>query len=325
MNRLINLIYNEWIKLVRKKRFYVVGLIIVLFIGMFAYAQLVQERNAEERFGDDIAWEEQLEEEIGNLESRLEQAELPEGFAENFAAQIEQQRVYLEEGVNPNETGAPMFLRMFIDNSGDLFIPLLIVVVTADLVSSERSGGTIKMLLTRPVERWRILLSKWLTMVLSVSLIVLFISLVSIVIAGIMFGFGGWTQPIITNFSIGSAEVTIIPHWQYIIMAAGLTWFAAVIVGSLTFLLSVLLKGTAAVMGFMLAALISGTILSVFISSWEAAKYLFMVNLDLTSYLGGQPPPVEGMTLLFSIGVLLVWGILATILAFRRFQKMDML
>ncbi|GEL07766.1 ABC transporter permease [Salisediminibacterium halotolerans] len=322
---MINLIYNEWIKLVRKKRFYVVGLIVILFIGMFAYAQLVQERNAEERFGSDVAWEEQLEEEIGSLESRLEDTEMPEGFAENFAAQIEQQRVYLEEGVNPNETGAAMFLRMFLDNSGDLFIPLLVVVVTADLVSSERSSGTIKMLLTRPVERWRILLSKYLTMVLSVSLIVLFISLVSIVIAGSLFGFGGWTQPIITDFSLSSAELTMIPHWQYILTAAGLTWFAAVAVGSLTFLLSVLLKGTAAVMGFMLAALISGTILSVFVSNWETAKYLFMVNLNLTNYLSGQPPPVEGMTLLFSIGVLFVWGALATLLAFRRFQTMDML
>ncbi|ADH98458.1 ABC transporter permease [Salisediminibacterium selenitireducens] len=321
---MIELVYNEWIKLVRKKRFYVVGLIIILFVGMFAYAQLVQERNAEERFGD-IAWDEQLEQEIGNLESRLDQMEIPEEFARSIQAQVEQQRIYLEEGINPNETGAAMFLRMFLDNSGDLFIPLLIVVVTADLVSSERSAGTIKMLLTRPVERWRILLSKWLTMVMSVSLIVLFISLVSVLIAGVMFGFGGWTHPIIAAFSRGPGELTVLPHWQYIVMAGGLTWFAAVAVGSLTFLLSVLLKSTAAVMGFMLAALISGTILSVFIGSWESAKYLFMVNLRLTGYLGGHTPPVEGMTLLFSTMVLFVWGAVATAIAFRRFNRMDML
>ncbi|AOM81813.1 ABC transporter permease [Salisediminibacterium beveridgei] len=316
-----DLVYNEWIKLVRKKRMYVVGLIIVIFVGMFAYAQLLQERTAEERFGD-MAWEEQLESEIDSLESRMDQMQMPEEFQQSFARQIEQQRVYLEEGINPNESGAPMFLRMFIDNSGDLFIPLLIVVVTADLVSSERSAGTFKMLLTRPVERWRVLLSKWLTMGLAVSLIVLFISLASVVIAGIMFGFGGWDYPIITRFSPGAVEV--IPQWQYILMATGLTWFAALVVGSLTFLLSVLLKSTAAVMGFMLAALISGTILSVFIASWENAKYLFMVNLRLTSYLSGNAPPVEGMTMLFSIGVLLIWGAVATAIAFVYFNRKDM-
>ena len=67
---------------------------------------------------------------------------------------------------------------------------------------------------------------------------------------------------------------------------------------------SVLIRSTAAGMGIMLAALVSGSILSAMVSSWESAKYLFMVNLNLTGYLNGMAPPIEGMTLLFSIGVL---------------------
>src|SRR6478609_844788 len=40
---------------------------------------------------------------------------------------------------------------------------LLTVIVAAGIVASEFSQGTIKMLLTRPVKRWKILLSKFLT------------------------------------------------------------------------------------------------------------------------------------------------------------------
>ena len=68
-------------------------------------------------------------------------------------------------------------------------------------------------------------------------------------------------------------------------MDFGLVWFVAVVVGTLSFMLSVLIRSTAAGMGIMLAALISGSILSNMVSSWESAKYLFMVNLNLTGYL----------------------------------------
>lgn len=52
-------------------------------------------------------------------------------------------------------------------------------------------------------------------------------------------------------------------------------------------------------MGIMLAALISGAILSNMVSSWHSAKYLFMVNLRLTDYIKGAAPPIEGMRLAF--------------------------
>jgi ABC-2 type transport system permease protein len=76
-------------------------------------------------------------------------------------------------------------------------------------------------------------------------------------------------------------------------------------------------------MGVMLAFLISGTIISNIASSWEAAKYLFMVNLRLTDYLQGNIPPIEGMSLPFSLSVLAVWGIAALVVSFFTFTQKD--
>ncbi len=45
------------------------------------------------------------------------------------------------------------------------------MIVAIDIVSGERSDGTMKMLLTRPIRRWKILLSKYVTMLFFISLI----------------------------------------------------------------------------------------------------------------------------------------------------------
>jgi ABC-2 type transport system permease protein len=90
-------------------------------------------------------------------------------------------------------------------------------------------------------------------------------------------------------------------------------------------MVSVLVRSTAAGMGIMLATIIAGTILANMVSSWESAKYLFMVNLQTVTFLSGQLPPVPGLTLPFSLAVLAIWGLAALIISFRVFTKRDIL
>src|SRR5690606_26424593 len=142
------------------------------------------------------------------------------------------------------------------------------------LVSSEYTIGTVKLLLTRPVKRWKILLSKYITLLLSVSWIISVFLILTYLISGIVFGFSGWNAPVLTGFGVDGNEldtsnVHLVPQWKYIFMQLGLAWFVAIIIGSISFTISVLIKSTAAGMGIMIALLISGTILSNMVSSWE--------------------------------------------------------
>lgn len=178
------------------------------------------------------------------------------------------------------------------------------------------------------MKRWQILLSKYIALIYSISFIILCVALLTYLMSGVVFGYSGWNMPMLTGFSTNGSELTTtnvhtIPQWKYIIMEFGLAWFVSIVVGSLTFMLSVLLRSTAAVMGIMLSALIAGAILVNMVSSWESAKYLFMVNLQLTNYVNGSSPPIEGMTLGFSMAVLLVWLILSLITSFVVFTKRD--
>lgn len=324
---MINLVQNEFVKLVGKRRLLVITMIIAVLISLFTYAQYKETERLKERLGS-TDWRTQLQRQILDIQNRLTSSRISEEWKKELQIRVSQQQYYLDNNINPAEPGAPTFMRGFIENSITLFLPLMMMVITADLVSSEHSGGTIKLLLTRPVRRWKILLSKYITLILSVSLIVMIFGLLAYLISGLVFGFGGWKAPVLTGFSVTSGELNtggahLVSQWQYLLMEFGLAWFVSLVVATISFMLSVLIKSTAAGMGVMLACLISGTILSSMVSSWESAKYLFMVNLGLISYMDGGAPPVEGMTLGFSLGVLAIWGAAALTVSFMFFTRQD--
>ncbi len=321
---MINLVYNEMMKLAGRRRFLIIAAIIVALLCMFTYAQAKQAETIRERLGTSD-WRSELQQQIVDLQNRLSSAGQ---WREQLQIQIQQSQYYLDHNINPSEPGAPTFMRGFIENAAELFLPLMIMIVAVDLVSSERSMGTIKLLLTRPVSRFRVLLGKYITLVLAVSLVMLIFGVLAYIIAAFMFGGKGWTAPVLTGFSVKGGEldisgVRLVTQWQYLFQLFGLAWFISLVVGTLSFMLSILMRSSAAGMGTMLACLISGAILSNMVSSWESAKYLFMVNLGLMDYVSGSAPPIEGMTLGFSLTVLLVWMAGSLIVSFGVFMKKD--
>lgn len=324
MNKLIQ---NEMMKLIAKKRLIVIAIIIGFLVALFTYAQYKQVQTQQEKLGTSD-WRTILQKQIVDTTNRLSSTSMSDEWRKELQITLKQEQYYLDHNINPNAPGAPTFVRIFLENSIGLFIPLMVMVIASDLVSSEYSLGTVKLLLTRPIKRWKVLLSKYLTLILAVSLIIAIAGVLSYIISGFVFGFRGWGTPILTGFNVtetglNTANVKLLSLWEFLMMDFGLVWLVAVVVGTLSFMLSVLIRSTAAGMGVMLAALISGAILSNMVSSWDSAKYLFMVNLQLTDYLAGNPPPIPGMTLSFSVIVLLIWWAAALLVSFIVFTKKD--
>jgi ABC-2 type transport system permease protein len=315
------------LKIGRRKKLVYVGLIIAVLVSLFTYAQWKEIERRIERVGS-VDWRTTLQQQIIDTQNRMTSSGISEEWKSQLQLRIQQQQYYLDHNINPLEPGAPTFMRTFAEHSINLFLPLMVMIIAADLVSSEHSAGTVKLLLTRPVKRWRILMSKYVALVLSISVIILLFGILSYLISGWVFGYKGWTAPIMTGFISEAGELNtsvaqMIPQWQYLLMEFSLVWFVAIIVGTITFMLSVLIRSTPVGMGVMLATLISGAILSSMVSSWESAKYLFMINLNLTGYLAGNAPPIEGMSLGFSLAVLSVWGIVALLVSFFVFVRQD--
>ena len=330
MREFAHLVYNEFEKIYRKKRFAVVTLIVLVLIPIFIYAQHQQVRQAEERLGTSD-WRVQLQQTISNEQNRLSSSGgMPSEWQKFRQLQMQQFQYYLENDINPNEPGAPTFTRGVISQGVTLFIPLLVMIIAIDIVSGERADGTIKMLLTRPIRRWKILLSKYTALLFGASIVVFMYATLSFLLSGIFFGFKGLDQPIITGFTIAgdqlvTTNVHTIPQWQFLLMLIGLAWFVTVVIATISFMVSVLVRNTPAGMGAMFASLIAGLLLQQLAGDWEGVKYIYSVNLELTSYLSGAVPMLQGLSLGFSTLILSIWSIVTLIIAFAVFTREDML
>ncbi len=324
-----NLVYNEVEKTYRKKRFMVIILILMVLVPLFIFAQYKQSQAQLKKLGTDD-WKVVLQQKISDSQNRLTSASMPEEWQKYRKLQLQQQQYYLDHDINPAVEGAPTFVREFISQGIAMFIPLLVMIIAIDLISGEKADGTIKMLLTRPIRRWKILLGKYISLLLSISIIMALVLLISFLLSGAFFGFKGMEQPIMTGFTIENdtlvtASVHTIPQWKYILLASGLAWFVSVVIGTISFMVSVLIRNTPAGMGVMFASLIAGTILQELATNWEGVKYIYSVNLGLTNYLMGSVPSLQGLSMGFSLAILSAWGIASLVIAFVAFTREDML
>ncbi|MFD2672982.1 ABC transporter permease [Marinicrinis sediminis] len=329
MVSLIPLVRNEVLKIWKKKRFFVILAILLVLIPIFTYAQFKVATNLQDQIGSDD-WKIQLQEKVNDYTDRINSPRMLPEWKEYLKVQIQIMQYHIDSDVNPESPNGVTFTREFLKNSVGLFLPLMILVIASDLISSEHAQGTIKLLLTRPVRRWKVLTSKLLALMLYVSLSVIALVTLSYVIAGAVFGFSGWNMPVLTGFqvvgdTVDTSMVQLVDQWQFILMEMGLAWYSSLVVGILAVMVSILIRSTAAGMGIMLATLIAGTILTNMASSWESAKYFFMVNLETVIYLTGQKPPIAGMDLGFSLSILTMTAAVSILISYLFFTKKDIL
>jgi ABC-2 type transport system permease protein len=201
-----------------------------------------------------------------------------------------------------------------------IVVTVLTVIIAGDSVAGEFTDGTIKLLLIRPVSRSKILLSKYVSaLMFSILLfIVLFVS--AFVVSGIMHGFHDLGAPYVYASSDGIVhETNIVQHSiaTYLFQAVQM-----IMVVTLAFMISVLTRSSSISIALSVGIMFAGTSIVGFLAQFNWAKYYLFENTDLTQYLTGSPN-VPGMTLPFSITVILVYFILFNALSWTVFKKKD--
>lgn len=320
---MIPLIQNETLKVIRRKRFAVVIGILFAILALVTYSQyrLLQRRvNAN--------WRADIQQRIAGYQNALRRGRANPAWTNSMRAEVNRLQFYLDNDIEPDKPTAPLFVRNFANVAGFLLLPLLIAVLGSDIVSAENAEGTDKLLLTRPVRRWKILTAKLVTLWIFATLTLLCGGALCYLISAPFLPRAGWTAPIFTGFRIGANTLQLdsvrqLPLWKDALIAYGLEWFALICVASISLMLSVLFKSSAAAIGTMLASLIGGTILTRVSPDWTAGKYLFVSALPLADYYAGQPPPYEDMTMAFCITLLAAWAIGTTVVSYVLFTQRD--
>jgi len=334
--RLFRLVENEVFKILFKRRLSVIFCILVALISAFSYGQGLRLERTKDRLSKRIGasatddWRRLTEQRLIEMRNRLESPYIHDEHRSETLVRMEQLKYNLDNNINPIEISSAKFTSIFMEQAIFLLLPLLIIMLASDIVSGESSAGTIKLLLARAVPRWKILLSKYLALIIMEIIVLLFSFIISIAVSALFFKYGGWTAPVATGFSLigdklDTSGVMNVPQYEYTLMVYSLALYVAVVVGTISFMISVLVRSTAVSIGIMMSTLIGGTFLGYFLSDWKITRYLFMVNLRLPDYLSGSFQPIAGMNMFFSVKVLAVWALLSIMVSFVYFTRKDIL
>ena len=173
------------------------------------------------------------------------------------------------------------FVTAFIMNSLHVQVPFLIALVAGDMVSSEATSGTVRLLLIRPPSRFRIITAKYLATLIYTAGLVAFFSLLCITLGLGLFGSG---DLILHHY--GKLDMVFIPEEgifvRMLFACAGAIW-SMTVVASLAFLLSTLAENSIGpiigTMAVVIVFLLFGNLPLDFFQSLK--PYLFTTHMNL--------------------------------------------
>ena len=134
------------------------------------------------------------------------------------------------------------FVTAFIMNSLHFHIPFLITLVAGDIVSSEATSGTVRLLLIRPPSRSKIIIAKYLTTLFYTAALVIFLALICISLGLLFFGSGDLIMNYQTKLRIVFIPEAEVPIRMLFAFAAAI--WSMMVVASLAFLFSTLAENS---------------------------------------------------------------------------------
>jgi len=201
----------------------------------------------------------------------------------------------------------------FMNFAGNLsFLAFLFaVVIAAEIVAGEFTWGTIKLLLIRPASRSKILLSKYVAVLMFLLGILVLLFFVSFATGLVVFGLPD--EP-------GNG-----PRMSDVLQQYGFRLIDYVVNVTFAFMLSAVFRSSNLAIGLSFTIMfLSSTVMTILIQlKYGWAKYILYANTDLSIYFNGRKPPFPDMTLGFSVTMIVLYYIAFMAIAWITFRKRD--
>lgn len=180
-------------------------------------------------------------------------------------------------------------------------IPFLITLVAGDLLAGEATAGTYRILVTRPVSRFKIVLSKFLAGLIYTNLLVFWLAIMSLAIGILVFGVGELI--VIKNVNILILARNDV-FWRFLI-AYGFAALSMTVVLSLAFLFSSLVENAIGPIVSTMAIIIVFVIISALdIEFFQSIRPYLFTNY-MQSWRSLFDDPIDVQDLLKSAAVLI--------------------
>ena len=306
-------IKNEWIKMWSQKNAWMMLVIllglITLFTGVNKYYD-VDASTKEARQAANEKW-------LNDYKETLQDPNLNEEDKQYFEEEILKIQYRIDHDLPSIEKVTFSEQMDTLSSLSIIMISIFTVVIAAATVSNEFGTGTIKMLLTRPVARWKILLSKLVTAYLyGLTLLVVSLAFAAL-ISAILFG----TESAITVFiENGQAvaqtvENNLLEKILYSVASLIVPIIFAFMIGSL-------FGSSTLAVSLSIFIILMGQTATMMLAQYDFTKYIWFAN-DLSQFAPGSSPIIEGLTLSFAIIVNIVYAIIFLAVTFLYFMKRD--
>ena len=198
-------------------------------------------------------------------------------------------------------------------------VGVFVIIIAATIVSAEYKHGTIKLLLIRPPSRLKVLLSKYFTVQLYSLFLIAVLFILSFILGAIFFGLNH--DYVYLAYQNGE----VIERSQFANMVSYYLAHCAmfVVLGTLSFAISTVFRSEAISIAIsVLAYVVGASITSILMFFFDWAKYLLFAN-DPVQYFAETPTYIEGMSLGFSLTVLVIYWAIFLAVALIVFQKRE--
>ncbi|MCZ2259115.1 ABC transporter permease [Sporosarcina sp. G11-34] len=307
---MLKLIQNEWMKLWNKKGTWImVILLAVMVVGLSGLSKIMEE------LYDDSAWTEELQQELVQVEEELAAPDL----AEDKKIELMERQNEIQQNIEYSiENSKPTSREQTILGTYGMMslVLLLMIIASAGIVASEFSQGTIKMLLSRPVKRWKILTSKYVTVLLFGSTLTVITYVLSIISAYIFYPAAEGKTIFLYDSEI--AVTAVFSESAYLVLLA---FIYVVVMSTLAFMIGSVFRSSALAIGVSLFLFFTGSMIVMFLERFEIAKYILFAH-DLTQYELGYTV-LDGNTMPFSIVILVAYVAIFLTISYTTFIKRD--
>lgn len=212
------------------------------------------------------------------------------------------------------------FLTYLMMNTLLIHVPILVCLVTGDMISGEASKGSLRLLLQRPYSRTQIFFAKWIAAsVYTVSLLI-FAAVLSYGLGYLMFGSGDLFVVRTMINIVNEGDVA----WRFM-YGFGIGVLAMLVVSSLSLMISSFVNNSIGPIVGTIAIIIILTVLSALMSSIlePILPYLFTTHFIKWQYF--FDPEIDWPTIKNAVFVLIGYIVLFTGIGWWNFRRKDIL
>lgn len=204
----------------------------------------------------------------------------------------------------------------------EIFIVILILIVSSTIICDEFRDGTIKLLLIKPYSRGKILISKYFASIAVLAISILFLFLMQMIIGGFIFGFKSLNIPVIV-YHFKLSKIVTYPIFSYMIIRilAKLPLFFMLL--TISVLLGILFSSNVISITIPLLLYMFSYSLHTLAVQYhiEFMRYLITMNWNFQDYLFGGISDFSFINFKFSCIVWIIYFIIIVVLTFICFKK----